>query len=41
MAGITLCGLYFAIQFFGKDTVNYFLLAYIALGGASGIKSMV
>lgn len=41
VAGITLCGLYFSIQYFGKETVNYFLLCYIAIGGTTGIKSMV
>lgn len=41
MAGVTLCGLYFAMQYFGKDAVNYFIMFYIALGGTTGIKSMV
>lgn len=41
VAGCTLCSLYFAIQYFGKDTVNYFLLCYIAIGGTVGIKSMI
>lgn len=41
MAGATLCGLYFAMQYFGKDTVNYLIIAYIALGGSVGIKSML
>jgi len=40
-AGISLCGLYFAMQFFGKDTVNYLLLAYIAIGGAAGVKALI
>jgi minor histocompatibility antigen H13 len=41
MAGVTLCGLYFAMEYFGKDVVNYFLLAYIALGGVTGIRSIL
>jgi hypothetical protein len=41
MAGVTLCGLYFAMHYFGKDAVNYFIMFYIALGGTTGIKSMV
>merc|ERR1711937_93659 len=31
MAGATLCGLYFAMQYFGNDVVNYLLIGYIAL----------
>lgn len=41
VAGCTLCGLYFSIQYFGKETVNYFILCYIALGGTTGIKAML
>jgi minor histocompatibility antigen H13 len=41
MAGATLCGLYFAMQYFGKDTVNYLIIGYIALGGTVGVKSML
>lgn len=41
MAGATLCGLYFAMQYFGNETVNYIIIGYIALGGTIGIKSMV
>lgn len=41
MAGMTLCGLYFAMQYFGNETVNYIIIGYIALGGTIGIKSMV
>ena len=41
MAGVTLCGLYFAMEFFGKDVVNYFLLTYIAIGGITGIRSII
>lgn len=40
MAGVTLCGLYFAMEYFGKEAVNYFLLAYIAIGGVTGIRSI-
>jgi len=41
MAGFTLCGLYFAMKYFGKDAVNYFILAYIGVGGAVGVKGML
>lgn len=41
MAGLTLCGLYFAMEYFGNDTVNYLLIGYIALGGTIGVKSMI
>ena len=40
-AGCTLCGLYFGMQYFGKDAVNYFLVCYIAAGGSTGIKAMI
>lgn len=41
VAGCSLCGLYCAINYFGKEAVNYFLLIYIAVGGSSGVKAMV
>jgi minor histocompatibility antigen H13 len=41
VAGFTLCGLYFAMDYFGKDAVNYFLMVYIAMGGTTGIKSIL
>lgn len=41
MAGITLCGLYFAMQYFGAEAVNYFLLIYIAIGGVTGVRSIM
>lgn len=41
MAGLTLCGLYFAMHYFGNDVVNYMLIGYIALGGTIGVKSMI
>lgn len=41
VAGISLTGLYFAMQYFGKDVVNMFLLAYIAVGGTIGVKAMI
>lgn len=41
VAGITLCGLYFAMEYFGKDAVNYFLMVYIAMGGSQGVKAML
>ena len=33
--------LYAIIKFFGKDVVNYLILVYIALGGASGMKALI
>ena len=41
VAGCTLCGLYFAMQYFGKDSVNIFILGYIALGGTVGVKAIL
>jgi uncharacterized membrane protein YcgQ (UPF0703/DUF1980 family) len=41
VAGATLCGLYFAMQYFGKDAVNYFLMVYIAMGGTQGVKALL
>lgn len=41
MAGAMLCGLYFAMQYFGNEVVNYLLIAYIALGGTVGVKSLL
>lgn len=41
VAGCTLCGLYFAMDYFGKDIVNHMLLAYIAVGGTVGVKSLL
>jgi hypothetical protein len=41
VAGFSLCGLYFSMQYFGKEAVNYFLLAYIAVGGTYGIKALI
>jgi len=41
VAGCTLCGLYFAMDYFGKDVVNYFLMVYIAIGGVAGIRSIL
>lgn len=40
-AGATLLGLYLLIKFFGKDSVNYFVLGYIALGSTTGIKALI
>ena len=40
-AGGMLVGLYFLIKFFGKDVVNYLLLVYIAIGGATGMKALL
>lgn len=36
-----LLGLYCIIKFFGKDAVNYLILVYIALGGATGMKALL
>jgi minor histocompatibility antigen H13 len=41
VAGCSLCGLYFSMEYFGKDAVNVMLLIYIALGGGAGIKAMI
>ena len=41
VAGAVLVGLYTLIKFFGKESVNYFLLAYIAVGSTTGIKSLI
>jgi minor histocompatibility antigen H13 len=41
VAGATLVGLYYAMEYFGKESVNYFVLAYIALGGTAGIKILL
>lgn len=41
VAGISLTGLYFAMQYFGKDVVNMMLLVYIAIGGTIGVKAMI
>jgi len=29
------------MDYFGKDAVNYFLMVYIAMGGTTGIKSIM
>ena len=41
IAGCMLCGLYALIKYFGKDSVNYFLMFYIALGSSAGIKTLL
>jgi len=41
MAGCTLCGLYYGMEYFGKDAVNYFILTYIAIGGVAGVRSIM
>ena len=40
-AGGMLLFLYGLIKFFGKDTVNYLILVYIAIGGATGMKALL
>ena len=41
VAGGVLVGLYVLIKYFGKDKINYFLLAYIAVGSTTGIKALI
>lgn len=41
IAGFTLCGLYFSMNYFGKDAVNAFLMCYIAVGGVTGVRSIM
>ena len=41
VAGATLCSLYFSMEYFGKESVNYFIMVYIAMGGTTGIKSLM
>lgn len=41
VAGCTLCGLYFGMEYFGKEAMNYFIMAYIAVGGTTGIRSIM
>ncbi len=36
-----LVGLYVLIKFFGKESVNYFILVYIAVGGTTGMKALL
>lgn len=40
-AGAMLLGLYAVIKFFGKDVVNYLIIVYIAVGGATGMKALL
>lgn len=40
-AGGTLCALYGAMKYFGKEVVNQFLLVYIAFGSTAGVKSLL
>ena len=40
-AGATLCGMYFAIEYFGKDAVNNFILCYFALVGSQSVKGLL
>jgi hypothetical protein len=40
-AGGMLCFLYALIKFFGKESVNYVILVYIALGGGTGMKALL
>ena len=36
-----LLALYILLKVFGKESVNYFILAYIAVGGTTGIKALL
>jgi hypothetical protein len=29
------------MQYFGKESVNYFILSYIAIGGTAGVKAIL
>jgi len=40
-AGATLCSLYYGMQYFGKESVNYFIIFYIGVGGTTGIKALM
>ena len=40
-AGGMLVGLYTMIKFLGKESVNYFILAYLAVGSTTGIKALL
>jgi len=40
-AGCTLTGLYYAMEYFGKEGVNYFILFYIGVGGTGGVKALL
>lgn len=40
-AGGMLLALYGIIKIFGKDSVNYIILVYIAVGGATGMKALL
>jgi len=40
-AGGMLCFLYGIIKIFGKESVNYVILVYIAVGGGTGMKSLL
>lgn len=41
VAGATLLGLYIMIKVLGKESVNYFILVYLAVGGTTGIKALL
>jgi len=36
-----LVGLYFAIDYFGKEVVNYFILSYMAVGSSPSVKGLL
>ena len=40
-AGGMLLALYVLIKIFGKESVNYFILVYIAIGSTTGIKALL
>lgn len=41
VAGGMLLGLYILLKVFGKESVNYFILVYIAIGSTTGIKALL
>jgi len=40
-AGAMLCGLYALIKYFGKESVNYLLMAYMGFGVGTLIKDFL
>ena len=41
VAGATLCGMYGAIKYFGKEIINPLILAYLGLAGAESLKPLL
>ncbi len=40
-AGITLTGLYYAMEYFGKEATNHFILFCFRLAGGAGVKALL